>query len=157
MNTSISLWPSQIGAEFEVIHHAEFLGRLVREKRLQLSKSVDLSVTYHDSCFLGRYNEIYNDPREVLKAIPGIKLKEMARNRQKSFCCGAGGGRMWLEEKEGTRINVNRTEQALELNPDVIGIACPFCMTMLGDGVKAKEAEDNVKVLDIVELVEKAL
>ena len=147
----------QMGAEFEVIHHAEFLGRLVREKRLQLSKSVDLSVTYHGSCFLGRYNEIYNDPREVLKAIPGIKLKEMARNRQKSFCCGAGGGRMWLEEKEGTRINVNRTEQALELNPDVIGIACPFCMTMLGDGVKAKDAEEKVKVLDIVELVEKAL
>ncbi|MBM4162394.1 MAG: (Fe-S)-binding protein, partial [Ignavibacteria bacterium] len=106
-----------------------------------------------DSCYLGRYNEIYEQPRELLRAVPGVNVVEMKRSRSRGFCCGAGGGRMWMEEKEGKRVNIERTEEALALKPDVIGTACPFCMTMIIDGVKAKEAAETVAVKDVAELV----
>ena len=148
---------SQFGGSYEVIHQTELLSSLIREGKLQVSNGNGLTVTYHDSCLLGRYNQIYDQPRNILTSIPGIRLKEMERTRNRSFCCGAGGGRMWMEEHLGKRINEMRTDQALSLKPDVIATACPYCLTMLEDGVKAKGLEESVKTLDIAELLEKSV
>jgi Fe-S oxidoreductase/nitrate reductase gamma subunit len=147
----------QFGGTFEVIHQTEFLHDLVEHKKLKLKGTGPVIVTYHDSCYLGRYNGIYEKPRKILSSIPGVRLKEMERSRFRSFCCGGGGGRMWMEERLGRRINEMRVEQALELKPDVIATACPYCLTMLGDGLKAKGMEGSVKTLDIAELLEKSL
>jgi len=147
----------QFGGNFEVIHQTEFLYDLVKHQKLKLKGIDPITVTYHDSCYLGRYNQIYETPRMILSSIPGVKLKEMERSRSQSFCCGAGGGRMWMEEHVGKRINEARIEQALELRPDVIATACPYCLTMLGDGLKTKGMEGTVKSLDIAELLEKSL
>ena len=114
----------------------------------------DETVTYHDPCYLGRHNKVYMPPRELITSVPGVNLVEMDRNREKSFCCGAGGGRMFMEETIGKRINIARTEQALETRAGVIASSCPFCMTMMTDGVKSKEMLDKVKVMDIAELVD---
>lgn len=151
-NTLKNEYP-QLGGNYEVIHHSQLLADLLRQGKLNLHGNLEGVVTYHDSCYLGRYNQVYTAPRQVLASIPGVQLKEMDRHHQKSFCCGAGGGRMWLEEHEGQRINVMRTEQALALQPDYVATACPFCLTMLEDGVKAKEMEDKVKVKDMAELL----
>lgn len=145
----------EFGLEAEVYHHTELLEQLLIEGRIKPTKTVNEKITYHDSCYLGRYNGIYEIPRKILKAIPGVEVLEMKRNRQDSMCCGAGGGMMWMEETEGTRVNIARTEQALEVNPTVIGSACPYCLTMMEDGVKAKEAE--VLALDLVEILEKSI
>lgn len=145
----------EFGLDAEVYHHTELLYQLMQEGKIKPEKEVKERITYHDSCYLGRYNGIYELPRQILKAIPGVELVEMKRNRQDSMCCGAGGGMMWMEETEGTRVNVARTEQALAVNPTVIGTACPYCLTMMADGVKAKEAE--VLALDLVEIVEKSI
>ncbi|MEJ5304348.1 MAG: (Fe-S)-binding protein [Ignavibacteria bacterium] len=147
----------QFGGNYEVIHHTELIEQLLKDGKIQLKGNEKKSLTYHDSCYLGRYNEIYNSPRETLKSINGIELKEMKRSFDKGFCCGAGGGRMFLEEKEGKRINIERTEEALSLNVDTIATACPFCMTMMTDGVKAKDAADNVQVKDIAEIVAESI
>ncbi len=147
----------EFGGNYEVIHHSQFINQLINEGRLKPVKSMEKTVTYHDSCYLGRHNDIYSEPRDVVAAIPQVKMVEMKRSHKNSFCCGAGGARMWLEEKEGDRINRVRTAEALSLNPDVIATACPFCMTMIDDGVKDKGVEDNVKVLDIAEIVQRAL
>ncbi len=143
------------GGNFEVVHHSEFIAELLNSKKIELKNSAEnkLDVTYHDSCYLGRYNDVYDAPRETLNKIDGITLKEMPRNKDKGFCCGAGGGRMFMEETLGTRINDNRTEEALALNPDTIASACPFCMTMLTDGVKTFDKQDNVEVKDIAEII----
>jgi len=146
----------QLGGDFEVIHHTVFLLDLVKSGKLKLSNADRKTVTYHDSCYLGRYNEIYEQPRELLKAV-GLNLKEMAHTGEKSFCCGAGGGRMWLEEHEGLRINEMRTDEAIAVKPDYVGTACPFCLTMINDGIAAREAGEQVKALDIAEILEKAL
>jgi len=143
----------QFGGSYEVIHHTDFLIKLINEGRLKIKKEEQAIVTFHDSCYLGRYNEIYESPREILNAIPGVKMMEMKRTKSRGFCCGAGGGRMWMEENEGKRVNVERTEEALALKPNVIGTACPFCMTMLEDGVKDKEAAEAVKVKDVAEML----
>jgi len=145
------------GLKAEVVHHTELLAQLVNEGRLQPKYAVNERITFHDSCYLGRYNEVYNPPREILKKIPGIALVEMERNRENGMCCGAGGGLMWMEEDTGHRINVARTEQALAVNPSVISSGCPYCLTMLSDGTKAKEMEDSVKTYDIAELLERAV
>lgn len=138
----------------EVLHHTEFLEQLVREGRLKPKYEVKERITYHDSCYLGRYNEIYDAPRNVLKAIPGVELAEMERNRQNGMCCGAGGGMMWMEETVGKRVNIARTEQALAVSPTMISSACPYCLTMMEDGIKMKEAESQVKARDIAEILE---
>jgi Fe-S oxidoreductase len=124
---------------------------------LKPAHQVNETITYHDSCYLGRYNEVYDAPREILKAIPGVKLVEMERKRETGMCCGAGGGLMWMEEHAGTRINVARTEQALAVNPSVISTGCPYCLTMISDGTKAKEVEEQVQTLDVTEILEKSV
>ena len=148
---------SDFGWNGEVLHHTEMLYDLVKEGRLKPQYAVEETITFHDSCYLGRYNDVYDPPREVLKAIPGVKLVEMNRNRESGMCCGAGGGLMWMEEHVGNRVNVARTEQALEVNPTVISSGCPYCLTMLSDGTKAKEVEDTVGTYDIAELLEKSV
>lgn len=145
------------GLEAEVYHHTEVLYELVKEGRLKPQYAVNETVTFHDSCYLGRYNEIFDQPREILKSIPGVKLVEMERKRETGMCCGAGGGLMWMEEETGHRINVARTEQALAVNPTVISSGCPYCLTMLSDGTKAKEVEEQVSTYDVAELLEKAV
>ncbi|WP_297991325.1 (Fe-S)-binding protein [Anoxybacillus sp.] len=155
-NTFKNEYPD-FGFEAEVYHHTELLAKLVAEGRLVPKYEVNEVVTFHDSCYLGRYNDVYDAPRQILKAIPGVKLVEMARHREIGMCCGAGGGLMWMEETTGTRINVARTEQALEVNPTVISSGCPYCLTMLSDGTKAKEVEEKVGTYDVAELLEKAV
>ena len=131
----------QLGGDYEVVHHTQLLGQLVEEGRLTPVTPVDRKVTYHDPCFLGRHNKVYTPPREILDSVQGLSTQEMHRCKDRGFCCGAGGARMWMEEKIGKRINVERTEEALELDPDVISTACPFCITMLSDALNTQEAE----------------
>ncbi|MEL3960117.1 heterodisulfide reductase-related iron-sulfur binding cluster [Lysinibacillus endophyticus] len=145
------------GWEGEVYHHTELLYELINEGRLTLDHRVEETIVFHDSCYLGRYNDVYDAPREILKAIPGVNLVEMERNRETAMCCGAGGGLMWMEEHVGNRINVARTEQALATNASVISSGCPYCLTMLSDGTKAKEVEDQVGTFDIAELLERSV
>ncbi|GAA5346670.1 (Fe-S)-binding protein [Planifilum fimeticola] len=146
-----------LGFEAEVYHHTQILAKLIREGRIRPTKEVKERVTYHDSCYLGRYNDEYDAPRYILQSIPGIELVEMERTRENAMCCGAGGGMMWMEEREGVRINTARTEQALTVRPSLIGSACPYCLTMLSDGTKAKEVEDQVKTMDVAEVLEMAV
>ncbi|MEW9698771.1 (Fe-S)-binding protein [Paenibacillus sp. SI8] len=143
----------EFGLEAEVFHHTELLDLWVREGRIQPRFEVRERITYHDSCYLGRYNEVYEQPRNVLKAIPGVELVEQARSRENSMCCGAGGGMMWMEETAGTRVNTARTEQLLTVHPTVISSACPYCLTMVEDGTKQQGAEDQVKARDIAEIL----
>jgi Fe-S oxidoreductase len=142
-----------LGGDFEVIHHAQLLEQLVTDGRLTPGGSYSGTVTYHDPCYLGRHNRIFDEPRGVLSSVPGVKQVEMGRCREKGFCCGAGGARMWMEETIGTRVNRNRTAEALATGADVVSTACPYCMIMLDDAVKA-EGRDDVKVLDISQVVE---
>lgn len=155
-NTFKNEYPD-FGLQAEVYHHTELLAQLVKEGRLVPKYEVNETITFHDSCYLGRYNEVYDAPRNVLKAIPGVKLVEMERNRDTGMCCGAGGGLMWMEEDTGHRINVARTEQALAVKPSVISSGCPYCLTMLSDGTKAKEVESMVQTYDIAEILEKSV
>ena len=148
----------QYGAELEVVHHTEFINSLIKDGKLKLKASGDLgNVVFHDSCYLGRYNLIYDAPRQVVAAATGKAPTEMERHRDKGFCCGAGGGRMWMEEKEGTLINVARVEEALEKKAETVCVCCPYCMTMFDDGLKDKGAADKVQMLDLAEIVAKAL
>ncbi|WP_428908232.1 heterodisulfide reductase-related iron-sulfur binding cluster [Niallia sp. Krafla_26] len=155
-NTLKNEYPD-FGLEIEVYHHSQILSQLVKEGRLIPKYPVRERITFHDSCYLGRYNDIYDPPREVLQKISGIEFVEMERNREDGMCCGAGGGLMWMEEDYGTRINVARTDQALEINPTIISSGCPYCLTMLSDGTKLRDVEDEVQTLDIVEILEKAI
>ncbi|WP_131769420.1 (Fe-S)-binding protein, partial [Candidatus Protofrankia californiensis] len=134
-----------LGGAYEVIHHTQLLGRLVDEGRLVPVQPVDSSVTYHDPCFLGRHNEVYTPPREILGSIPGVRSQEMHRCKERGFCCGAGGARMWMEEKIGKRVNVERVDEALALDPDIVSTACPFCIVMLTDAVTEKKQSGGAK------------
>jgi Fe-S oxidoreductase/nitrate reductase gamma subunit len=143
----------QLGGNYEVIQHAQFLEQLLKQGKIKVTQPMQgTKVTYHDSCYLGRYNDIYDEPRAILRAC-GANVVEMERTGDKSFCCGAGGGRMWLEENIGERINQMRTDQAIATHAEGISTACPFCLTMLFDGVKVRELEQTVKTRDIAEIL----
>ncbi len=149
----------QFGGNYEIIHAADFVLQLVNQGKLKLKENgfAGKRITYHDSCNYGRFNGIYEEPRDLIARATGQPPLEMERNRRAAMCCGAGGGRMWLEEAPDQRVNIARTEQALATNPDAVLVSCPFCMTMVDDGVKSKEMEERVQVLDLMELVAKSL
>ncbi|MCL5046646.1 MAG: (Fe-S)-binding protein [Actinobacteria bacterium] len=146
----------QFGGRFEVVHHTEFIGELIAAGRLKPARGLGEAVTYHDSCYLARYNGVIDAPRAVLRAA-GSRLVEMGRRGKNGFCCGAGGGRMWMEEKLGRRINEMRAGEALATGAEIIGTACPFCLTMMEDGLKAKDAVETVRAMDVAELVARAI
>ncbi|MCE5212048.1 MAG: 4Fe-4S dicluster domain-containing protein, partial [Deltaproteobacteria bacterium] len=144
------------GGNYEVYHHTEIIADLIAKGKIKFTQSQDGIFTYHDSCFLGRYNKVYDQPRSILNAIPGVKLAEMERNFSKSFCCGAGGARMWMEE-HGDRINNARTDQAIAVNAGTVAVGCPFCLTMISDGIKDRQKTESMIALDISEIVVKAM
>ena len=154
-NTLKNEYP-QFGGDFEVMHHTQFIAYLFREGKLKPVTSVRKKVTYHDPCYLGRYNDIYEEPRKILASIPMLNFKEMDRTKKNSFCCGGGGGRSWMEEP-GTKISHLRTDDTIKAKAEILALACPFCMIMFEDAVKAKEVEETLKVMDIAELVEHSL
>jgi Fe-S oxidoreductase len=147
----------QYGIELEIIHHSELINNLLNEGRLKLKAVNSGNVLFHDSCYLGRHNDIYEPPRRALAAATGAAPAEMRRHHNNAFCCGAGGGRMWMENRAGKRIDIARVGEAMEENPDIICVSCPYCMTMFEDGVKEHGDGNKVKVLDLAEIVDKAL
>ncbi len=157
-NTIRNEYP-QLGGHFEVLHHTEVIAKLMEEGRLPLrdDPSTLPDVTFHDSCYLGRHNGIYDAPRAALQAVPGLKLLEMPRSREKGFCCGAGGARMWMEEHLGSKVNHNRVAEAATTGAGVVATACPFCITMLADGVNETGRQDSLKVMDVAQIVAERL
>ena len=158
-NTLKNEYPDFDG-HFEVLHHSEVLSHLIDEGKLVATAELDKRITYHDPCYLGRHNEVYSNPRKVVDAVPGLKPTEMHRCRSNGFCCGAGGARMWMEEDIGKRVNIERIEEALGTDPELISTACPFCTTMLSDGIAQKVQEGviedgQVEVLDISEVLQR--
>lgn len=151
-NTLLNEYPD-FGGKYEVVHHTDYILGLLAEKRLTPNRSVQAKVTYHDSCYLGRYNQIYEPPREILRRIPGVELVEPETHHNKGLCCGAGGAQMWMEEQNKDRVNVKRTKQLLSSGASIVSSACPFCMTMLTDGLKNEEKEATVRQLDVAELL----
>jgi Fe-S oxidoreductase len=156
-NTIKNEYP-QLGGDYEVVHHTVFIDRLLADEKLTLPEDFDQrKLTYHDPCYIGRYNDIYDEPRHVLTVLNTNGVTEMRRHRNKSFCCGGGGGRAWMEEKIGKRVNQTRVNEALETGAEVLAAACPFCITMFDDGIKGVEAEDKMQIEDISEIVARAL
>ena len=156
-NTIKNEYP-QLGGDYEVVHHTVFIDRLLTDGKIRLPEGFDQrKLTYHDPCYIGRYNDIYDEPRRVLSVLSRSGVTEMQRNRNKSFCCGGGGGRAWMEERIGKRINQTRVNQALETGAEVVAAACPFCITMFDDGIKGVEAEGRMLVEDIAEIVARAI
>ncbi|MFD3328743.1 heterodisulfide reductase-related iron-sulfur binding cluster [Streptomyces sp. NPDC058701] len=155
-NTIANEYP-QLGGEYEVIHHTQLLQHLIDEGRLTPVTPVEGLITYHDPCYLGRHNKIYTPPREIMSSVPGLRQQEMHRHKERGFCCGAGGARMWMEERIGKRINNERVDEALSLNPDIVSTACPFCLVMLTDSVNGKkndgQAKESVQVVDVAQLL----
>jgi Fe-S oxidoreductase len=147
----------QLGGNYEVIHHTQLLAQLVADGRLKPVTPIDEKITYHDPCFLGRHNRVFTAPREIMEQVPGVRAQEMHRCKERGFCCGAGGARMWMEERIGKRINTERIDEALATNPDTISTGCPFCLVMLGDAVSAKkgsgEAAESLEVVDVAQLL----
>jgi len=155
-NTIKNEYP-QFGGNYEVVHHMDFLHDLITEGRLKPVRPLPQKVTYHDSCYLGRYNEIYDAPREILKSIPGAEILEVELSKSTGRCCGAGGGRMWMEERVGKRVNHQRLEDLQTVNPNVIASACPFCITMLKDATRDKGVDEQIQTKDVVELLAESL
>ena len=155
-NTIANEYP-QLGGHFEVIHHTQLLQHLVDEGKLVPVNPVEGLITYHDPCYLGRHNKVYTPPREIIAAVPGLRNEEMHRHKERGFCCGAGGARMWMEERIGKRINTERVDEALSLNPDIISTACPFCLVMLSDSANGKKSEgvakEALRVVDVAQLL----
>jgi Fe-S oxidoreductase len=151
----------QLGGNYEVIHHTQLLAKLVEDGKLTPVNPVEEKVTYHDPCFLGRHNKVYTPPRQLIDAVPGTTAEEMHRCKGRGFCCGAGGARMWLEERTGKRINEERIDEALALNPDTVSTACPYCMVMLGDAINVKkaagQAKETLEVIDVSQLLIRAV
>lgn len=156
LNTLGNEYP-QLGGDYEVIHHTQLLQHLVDEGKLIPVTPVEGLITYHDPCYLGRHNKIYTPPREIMSAVPGLRQQEMHRHKERGFCCGAGGARMWMEERIGKRINTERVDEALSLNPDIVSTACPFCLVMLTDSVNGKKndgaAKESLTVVDVAQLL----
>ena len=156
-NTIKNEYP-QLGGDYEVVHHTVFIDRLLADEKITLPEDFDeRKLTYHDPCYIGRYNDIYDEPRRVLSVLNTNGVTEMRRHRNKSFCCGGGGGRAWMEEKIGKRVNQARVNEALETGAEVLAAACPFCITMFDDGIKGVEAEDKLQIEDISEIVARAI
>ncbi len=159
-NTIANEYP-QLGGSYEVIHHTQLLSRLVAEGRLTPVTAVDEKITYHDPCFLGRHNKVFTPPRDILEQVPGVQPQEMHRCKDRGFCCGAGGARMWMEERIGKRINRERIEEALGTNPDTLSTACPYCLVMLGDAISEKkssgEAKESLEVVDVAQLLARSV
>jgi len=147
----------QFGGNFEVIHHTQFILDLLRQRRLKLGRLDSAKIAYHDSCYLGRYNDIYEEPRLILSVLKGISTVELGRCRSNSFCCGGGGGHMWMEEDPDKRVSNRRVDEIVQAKVDIVATACPYCLTMFEDGVKAMEAEETLRVKDLSELVAEAL
>ena len=148
-NTIANEYP-QLGGDFEVIHHSQLLTELVQSGKIEVGTAEKpYSITYHDSCYLGRHNDIYTAPREIVGSIGGIEIREMKRQGTKSFCCGAGGGRMWMEENTGKKVNIERSQEAIDTGADEVAVACPFCYIMMDDGVKELGQGENVRVRDV--------
>lgn len=155
-NTLKNEYP-QFGGNYEVVHHSELLDELIKTGKLKLTKPLTGKVTYHDSCYLGRHNGIYDAPRNILQAIPGSQVLEMKRSRERGLCCGAGGGHAWMEVRIGRSVNHIRTEEVMETGAETVSTACPFCMQMFEDGIRAKQQESSITALDIAEIVERSL
>ncbi|UIZ14311.1 (Fe-S)-binding protein [Streptomyces sp. R527F] len=155
-NTIANEYP-QLGGEYEVIHHTQLLQHLIDEGKLVPVTPVEGLITYHDPCYLGRHNKIYTPPREIIAKVPGLRNEEMHRHKERGFCCGAGGARMWMEERIGKRVNNERVDEALALNPDIVSTACPFCLVMLTDSVNGKkndgQAKESIQVVDVSQLL----
>ncbi|MFF9827035.1 (Fe-S)-binding protein [Streptomyces albidoflavus] len=155
-NTIANEYP-QLGGEYEVIHHTQLLQHLVDEGKLVPVTPVEGLITYHDPCYLGRHNKVYTPPREIIASVPGLRNEEMHRHKERGFCCGAGGARMWMEERIGKRVNDERVDEALSLNPDIVSTACPFCLVMLTDSVNGKKndgkAKESLSVVDVSQLL----
>ncbi|MEU0693623.1 (Fe-S)-binding protein [Streptomyces niveus] len=155
-NTIANEYP-QLGGEYEVIHHTQLLQHLIDEEKLIPVTPVEGLITYHDPCYLGRHNKVYTPPREIIAKVPGLRNEEMHRHKERGFCCGAGGARMWMEERIGKRINNERVDEALSLNPDIVSTACPFCLVMLTDSVNGKKndgkAKESLQVVDVAQLL----
>jgi Fe-S oxidoreductase len=148
----------QFGGDFEVLHYTQFVGELVRQGKITPVKNADTVMAYHDSCFLGRHNGIYDQPRDLAKSIPGLTLVEMEpRCRERGFCCGAGGGHMWIEESQGDRINHARTDQFLQTQADTVGVSCPYCLQMLSEGIQAKGLDGEKRCRDLLEILSDSL
>jgi Fe-S oxidoreductase len=155
-NTFKNEYP-QYGGDFKVVHYTQLISDLIKQGRLKLTNELSSVLTYHDPCYLGRYHGEYSAPREVLRAIPQTKLHEMERSCSKSFCCGGGGGHMWMEEQIGRKINEIRIEDALKTEAETVVTACPYCLQMFEEAIERKEVKDSLKAMDLVELVEKAM
>ena len=156
-NTMRNEYP-QFGGIYEVLHYSQYIDDLIRQGRVKPIKMMNTTVAYHDSCFLGRHNGVYDQPRNIAKAIPGLKLVEMEPHcRQRGFCCGAGGGHMWIEESQGTRINHVRTDHFLETEADTVGVSCPFCLQMMTEGIQAKGKDAEKQAKDILEILAESL
>ncbi len=149
---------TQLGGNYEVVHHTVFIDKLLADEKIKLPAGFDeRKLTYHDPCYIGRYNDVYDEPRRVLTVLNSNGVTEMRRHKNKSFCCGGGGGRAWMEEKIGKRVNQTRVNEALETGAEVLAAACPFCITMFDDGIKGVEAEDKMQIEDIAEIVARAI
>jgi Fe-S oxidoreductase len=151
-NTLKNEYP-QFGGEFDVIHHTQFIADLVKQGKIQPSVMSEAKLTYHDSCYLGRHNHIYDTPRQALAGISSARLLEMKRTKRNGFCCGGGGGRYWMEERIGKRISEERLEDVIRTKADIVASACPYCLQMFEDAIKAKGVEESLKAQDIAELV----
>jgi Fe-S oxidoreductase len=143
----------QFGADFEVIHHSQFIVDLIAQGKLNMGNVPNMTVAYHDSCYLGRHNDIYKQPRKVLDSIGGIKRVELGRNGSKGFCCGGGGGHMWMEDPVEKRLNIRRTQEVIDVKANCVATACPYCLSMFEDGIKAKQVEETVRAMDLSELI----
>ena len=155
-NTFKNEYP-ELGGEFEILHSSQFISELIDEGKITFSKEINMKVTYHDACYLGRHNDVYDEPRKVLQSIPGIELVEMADYRENSLCCGGGGGRIWMDTKKGERFSDLRIEQAIETGAEILAAACPYCILNFEDSLRSGEDEDALVIKDIAELVDEAI